>query len=584
MKTLIFCLCFCVSAVSPQNTSELLIRPKKLVKFKKFQEAINYLENDKANNENPDYWIILGIAYMGLNKYKLASSAFQKAISNENDSSVAFFNAACANALDNNPNAAFVFLDELNKKLGPPSKKRTTFFKKLKSDSNLKSLRKDSRYTVLLQHMRYGIAEKDFWQAETDLRAIKNSVNIGGDSGIRDLARNYSLEILNFSWRDSLALKNSRLGPASADFSWRVSFVHPVRNTSLSEMIPVVRRINILEEPVKIDLRNVTLWVGNQSNQNLKRVSLYKVLSEPLSFMSNPKNGGVEGQSLLAPNEHFGFMSTQAVVLPFNHQSDLRKTDLEVYSPQSIPGEPAVLFLVSTSEGSSFGLIENNENVGKKSEGQFVFFNKGNKKSSFSPFSKTNALIVVQIPLEQKSQKKKPTYLEKAFPENNFNENVSNNNAEDLFAADSPPVVSQPPVVQMTNPSKKLDDSFPELNGLTVKRDLKFEVRITVFYSVPSSKGQISVEDFRNVANKLKETELNPKSIFYSLAGSKSKPEEYYQLAVQSEQWWQDFFDGYLSSKGSTLSAIKTVLTQKLGSQFQKKPVSDLYLRDLLLP
>jgi hypothetical protein len=64
--------------------------------------------------------------------------------------------------------------------------------------------------------------------------------------------------------------------------------------------------------------------------------------------------------------------------------------------------------------------------------------------------------------------------------------------------------------------------------------------------------------------------------------GRTGRPTEYDGLKVQPKDWWERFWRDYESWSGVSRDSASRRLAQALGTGFTDKPVTELYLRDLL--
>jgi hypothetical protein len=308
------------------------------------------------------------------------------------------------------------------------------------------------------------------------------------------LAAGHGLQLLDLTWEDTGRWQGSALGPNISDVT--IEVVSEARGRKLA-LMPVLRFPNFADRTADVRLDRIFLRVGNEARGRAERViSLKDFLAEPGRFLSAPGSGAIRGGSLLAPRDTHALLSAQAAFLPVPRGGRATFHPV-IFNYQSTAGSPAVLTLLVTRQGTSATVIDNARDTvsGGHSWGQRLFFNAGgerapltaerisdvmsrgttmNGESSAEVGEDANLLLLVQVPLRRRELRRELALeapmasmeLMKAAP--------AARGSADLEAA----VLGH----------GELQGPFTELAGLSVERDPRFPVRVTVqFYQAVSS-------------------------------------------------------------------------------------------------
>src|SRR5829696_7312683 len=90
----------------------------------------------------------------------------------------------------------------------------------------------------------------------------------------------------------------------------------------------------------------------------LKRVSLSEFLEDPTSYLSKPSSWKARNRSLIADRDTKVLVSAQAAFLPVPKQGKATFNPV-LFNYQSYSGNPAVLTILATREGTSTTIIDN---------------------------------------------------------------------------------------------------------------------------------------------------------------------------------------------------------------------------------
>ena len=97
--------------------------------------------------------------------------------------------------------------------------------------------------------------------------------------------------------------------------------------------------------------------VGNEDGGSLRRVTLKEFLGNIRDYLSEPDSWKGSRESLLAPRDTHALVSAQAAFLPIP-QSGKATFNPVLFNYQSSEGDPAVLTILATREGTSVTIIE----------------------------------------------------------------------------------------------------------------------------------------------------------------------------------------------------------------------------------
>jgi hypothetical protein len=237
-----------------------------------------------------------------------------------------------------------------------------------------------------------------------------------------------------------------------------------------------------------------------------------------------------------------------------------------IFNYQSHQGDPAVLTIVATREGTSATIIDNVRDAFPAgfSWGQRLFFNQDGERASFtgerlSDFiadadvrrddgssaetpgaageEGLNMVLLIQVPLKQKQPMRfaeeeglafgmAPAAAEKAMDE-----------ASDVEAA----VIGHGAV----------EGPFTEIDGLQIERDPDFPIRVTVQFYKATSNGVMSEADVEQIADQIQRV-YDEADYVGSLVvdGPSDRPTEYDGSKVQPADWWDVFWRRFERNTG----------------------------------
>ncbi|MGD1715632.1 hypothetical protein [Dapis sp. BLCC M172] len=176
-------------------------------------------------------------------------------------------------------------------------------------------------------------------------------------------------------WEDTARTPGSVWGPNISDLTLQVR--HP-EELGRRELLPVIRYPNFTDKTGDVPLELVKIKVGNEKGKKLEVVSLEEYLTNLQQYISYPSKFNPESQSLLTEKDTHVLVSAQACFLPIPSQGKCSFNPV-LFNYQLEPGNPAVLAILISTEGSSATVIDNGEDVAEW--GQNIYFNNNGQRA-----------------------------------------------------------------------------------------------------------------------------------------------------------------------------------------------------------
>jgi hypothetical protein len=338
------------------------------------------------------------------------------------------------------------------------------------------------------------------------------------DDRAQRLAAKHGLGLVDVTWEDTGRWEDSALGPNISDVTIEVEADSANHERYL---MPVLRFDNFTDKTGDVKLDRIFLPVGNEDGDaTLETITLKDLLDDPDRYMSLPKDGKIVGGSLLAERDSHALVSAQHAFLPV--PADGKATFWPViFNYQSYPDNPAVLTLLVTRQGTSMTVIDNQRDVTGTSWGQRLYFNHDGKKAPLiaerlkdvkakgktrngedagSLGEDANLLMIIQVPLKQAE----PVRQEIAAGE------------ADAFDEEAPPPAPAEKKQKSAGRGRDRSDvdvavighgedegPYTELAGLTIERDPRFPVRVTVQFYQATSNGVVDRDDLARMAKQI---------------------------------------------------------------------------------
>lgn len=427
--------------------------------------------------------------------------------------------------------------------------------------------------------------------------AIGKTAGMVGDPATRSIAAKLGLNVLNVTWEDTGRYKGSSVGPNISDMTIQVAARDPKTGRLDVTCMPVIRKPNFSDETTDLDPRDFTLLVGNERDGDLKRISLHDLLENPTAYLFNPGSWKSPKKTLLAPRDARVLVSAQACFLPIP-KSGKATFNPVLFNYQSYSGDPAVLTILATREGTSVTVIDNKRDAFETGAawGQRLFHNAGGQRASLtgereSDFRATadpspdhsptvgrdktesglNLVLLIQVPLKQKQP---------------MDDKVGLDNSGMVYK--SAPMAESRDRSDIENAvigHGDLEGPFTEIDNLDIERDDRFPVRVTVQFYKATSNGAASAADLTGIKQQIDRVYAQGDYVGSLVTqGETGRITEYQGVKIQPADWWEQFWQRHEKNTGDTREVAVAKLRQLLGKNYQTQPVCELYLRSLLRP
>ncbi|MGB3491718.1 MAG: hypothetical protein WBA57_03245 [Elainellaceae cyanobacterium] len=395
-------------------------------------------------------------------------------------------------------------------------------------------------------------------------RVIQQTTGMTYDETARQLVNQYGLDILNVTWEDTGRYDNSAVGPNISDMTIQVQQQNPETGDYGLHLMPVIRYPNFTDQTADVPLDEFFVPVGNAQGEDLRSVSLEELLGNLRQYLSQPESWAGRETSLLADRDTHVLVSAQACFLPVP-QAGMAEFNPVLFNYQSYPGDPAVLTIMATREGTSVTIIDNQRDAFEAGQtwGQRLFFNQDGDRASLTGqrvsdfFSSENPdgreepdapdtsdrvagdglnmVLLIQVPLRQKNP-------------------MSFGMAEDsvmMAPSTSEFRMMESDVEEAVIGHGEIEGPFTEIDGLEIERDPDFPIRATVQFYKATSNGVISEQDVQEIRQQIARVYAEADYVGSLVVdGSTGRPTEYDGNHQQPENWWEEFWRLYEDGMG----------------------------------
>ena len=396
------------------------------------------------------------------------------------------------------------------------------------------------------------------------ISAIQRTSDMVWDEEALRLAQEHGLDLVNLTWEDTGRYYNSAVGPNISDLTIQVQHQIEGPSTSLRgdcalTLMPVIRYPNFTDLTADIDPDDFYLLVGNERGDDLERITLTEYLKYFRRYLSDPDSWASREGSLLVGRDSHVLVSAQAAFLPVP-QEGIAEFNPVIFNYQSYQGDPAVLTIVATREGTSATVIDNTRDAFPAgwSWGQRLFFNQGGERASFtgerlSDFVSTrpvtldspeaagesglNMVLIIQVPLRQKVS------LEDLLPS---------------FGAMAPAaeMAAKSDVEAAVIGHGAVEGPFTEIDGLAIRRDGRFPIRVTVQFYKATSDGFVTEGDMQAIADQIDRVYEDGDYVGSLVVDGPERsrrtdrPTEYDGPKDEPPGWWQAFWTRFEDNVG----------------------------------
>ena len=408
-------------------------------------------------------------------------------------------------------------------------------------------------------------------------KAIARTAGMVHDQDARSLANKHSLQILDLTWEDTGRFKGSCVGPNISDMTIQVS--QRDGDAQRITCMPVIRFPNFSDKTADIAMDEVFLRVGNERGRPLRRVSLRDYLRDLRAHLNKPSSWGGRETSLLAPREQEVLVSAQACFLPVP-ASGKAEFNPVLFNYQSYAGAPAVLAIVATREGTSATIIDNTrDGFGAGAAwGQRLFFNQDGERASFTGTRMTefvaaggdandkvdskeaaaglNCVMLIQVPLVQPERARRSDLLCAAAP-------------MEMDAMTRSKCAEVCDIDEAVIGHGEVEGPFTEIDGLAIKRDPRFPIRITVQFYKATSNGVVSASEMKAIAAQINAVYADAKAVGSLVSdpdrGRSTEWDDEGHGKVEPADWWEQFWRKQEAATGKTREELMRQLELLLG-------------------
>jgi hypothetical protein len=390
-------------------------------------------------------------------------------------------------------------------------------------------------------------------------QVIERTKSMIQDSQAQRLAGDRDLQILDVTWEDTGRYDNSAVGPNISDMTIQVEHRDPRSGQSQLHLMPVIRYPNFSDLTADVPMQQLSVLTGNEKGDDVEPTLLAEVLEDLRSYLHEPDSWTGRKNSLLAERDSHVLVSAQAAFLPIPASGEATFNPV-LFNYQSYPGDPAVLTLLATREGTSVTVIDNQRDGFSTGStwGQRLFFNKNGERASLtgkriSDFraeqgaegenSTTlpaveveeglNMVMLIQVPLKQKEPFINPSA-----------DAAGSATLEQATMAPAPAARASSDVEAAVIGHGPVEGPFTEIDDLAIERDPNFPIRVTVQFYKATSNGVVSAADMAEIDEQIKRI-YDDADYVGSLVtdGRTRRPTEYTGEHQQPADWWEKFWE-----------------------------------------
>lgn len=407
-------------------------------------------------------------------------------------------------------------------------------------------------------------------------KAIAKTVAMVRDEATQHLAREYGLHILDVTWEDTARFDNSAVGPNISDMTIQVLREAPDSGECAPSCMPVIRYPNFSDLTGDISPDDFFFLVGNEKGEELEKISLRQLLSDLRKYLHDQLSWKGSRKSLLASSRDSRVLvSAQACLLPIPREG-IAEFNPVLFNYQSRVGDPAVLAVLASREGTSITIIDNKRDGfgAGGSWGQRLFFNQNGERASLtgrrmSDFRTEanvhesassgssaeqpqreglNMVLLIQVPLKQKEPMSFDSKMVCCCLE-------AESRAIDMEDA----VIGHGAV----------EGPFTESDGLEIERDDQYPIRATVQFYKATSSGVVSEQDMADIAEQITRVYLEADYVgSLVVEGPVGRPTEYEGVHVEPPLWWDAFWQHHFQNTGQTREQAAQTLRNFLGDHW----------------
>ncbi len=188
---------------------------------------------------------------------------------------------------------------------------------------------------------------------------IEKTTAMVQDEAVQRLAQKHGLHVLDVTWEDRARFDFSAIGPNISDMTIQVQHKIPDSDQYELSCMPVIRYPNFTDLSGDISPDEFFLLVGNQKDQPLEKITLRELLRNLRAYLHDPGSWkGTRNSLLVDDRDSHVLVSAQACFLPIPKEG-VAEFNPVLFNYQSRAGDPAVLTILATREGTSVTVIDN---------------------------------------------------------------------------------------------------------------------------------------------------------------------------------------------------------------------------------
>ncbi len=413
------------------------------------------------------------------------------------------------------------------------------------------------------------------------IQVIQKTKGMVSDKAVQKLAGKHGLNVLDVTWEDNARFDASAVGPNISDMTIQVQHQADGSDSYELSCMPVIRFPNFTDLSGDISPDEFFLLVGNEKGRPLEKITLRELLGNLRRYLHEPQSWEGGHTSLLAAaRDSHVLVSAQACFLPIPKDS-VAEFNPVLFNYQSRAGDPAVLAILATREGTSVTVIDNQRDGfdAGRTWGQRLFFNQngerasltGQRKSDFLAESETsesgepaaspgvdnreglNLVLLIQVPLKQKHPMQ-------------FGGSAGDTEVLSCFYE----LAEESDVEEAVIGHGKVEGPFTEIDGLEIERDDRYPVRVTVQFYKATSNGVVSEQDMADIAAQINQVYQQADYVgSLVIDGPTGRPTEYDGPHAQPPDWWDVFWRRHLANTGQSREEAIAMLKELLGDRFQ---------------
>lgn len=353
------------------------------------------------------------------------------------------------------------------------------------------------------------------------------------------LARESGLYVGNVSWEDNARTKDSCWGPCISDMTLSVD----------GRDMPLIKTSsNFNDETWDVEIEKIPIIVGNHNSTELKTVTLKEYLGNLRDYLHAPEKWLGDIKSLLIDNkDQYVICSAQACFLPLAADGEA-KFNVSIFNYQARPEDPAVLSIVASVNGTSARVLDSRSKL-------HLFHNNNGQRASYvgqrlsdfrretgselpddAPMTASersqNMLLVIQVPLKQKPSPKKRS---------GGGGRGGSSGARGGRGGHTSGKKCKRSYVDVESAIIKVGEDegeYSEINDLTMERDTRFPIRVTMLYYKATSNGEVNADVLKSIAEELQGARKWAVAISSLVTETTDRTTEHSQVP----SWWPSFW------------------------------------------